>query len=123
MRVVEVEVYSELSNLAVVKPPGRQFPGIVVQGDSLSTLCADAKELSQRMRKLGIQDEELLYLAQGLQEELLARQLHYQAVLSEHGMALPYAQPATAGDLVALVPGGHNGLEINFEVQLRQDRA
>jgi len=32
----EVEVLSEASNYAVIRMPGRHFPGYVVQGDSLS---------------------------------------------------------------------------------------
>ena len=108
MKIAELEVYSEASNHAVIKPPGRQFPGIVVQGDSLSILSAEARELSERLQQLGIQDEELLCLAQGLQEQLLERQLHYQQVLSAHGVALPYSKPANASDLVILVAGGEN---------------
>jgi len=52
MMIVELEVYSEASNQAVIKAPGRQFPGIVVQGDSLSLLGAQARELSARLRQL-----------------------------------------------------------------------
>jgi hypothetical protein len=60
MKLVELEVYSDASNHAVIRPPGRRFPGSVVQGDSLSSLCAEAKELSERIRSLQVQDEELL---------------------------------------------------------------
>ena len=35
MERVEVELFSDGSNDAVVRMPGRQFPGMVVQGDSL----------------------------------------------------------------------------------------
>jgi hypothetical protein len=108
MKIAELEIYSEASNHAVVKAPGRRFPGIVVQGDSLSMLSAEAKELSERLKHLRNQDEELLCLAQGLQEQLLERQLHYQQVLAEHGVALPYSEAAKASDLVVLVPEGNN---------------
>src|SRR5688500_17406813 len=104
MNVVELELYSESSNHAVVRVPGRRFPGAVVQGDSLSILCAESRELSKRLRALPVYDEELFYLAQGLQEKLLDRLLHYQDVLTEHGISLPYQVPATRADLVTLVP-------------------
>jgi hypothetical protein len=104
MKLIELEVYSEASNHAIVRPPGRRFPGSVVQGDSLSILCAEAQELSERIKTLGIQDEELLYLAQGLQEKLLGRLVHYQRVLGEHQIQLPYSRPVSAEDLVELVP-------------------
>jgi hypothetical protein len=38
MTKMEIEVYSEATNQAVVQMPGRQFPGSVIQGDSLSIL-------------------------------------------------------------------------------------
>jgi hypothetical protein len=100
---VELEVYSETSNHAIVRPPGRRFPGSVIQGDSLSILCAEAQALSERIRALQVTDEELLYLAQTHQEKLLDRLLHYQQVLLAHGISLPYEQPAQASDLVVLV--------------------
>lgn len=104
MKFVEFELYSDTSNHAVVRPPSRRFPGSVVQGDSLSILCAEAKEISERIRSLQVSDEELLYLAQGHQEKLLGRLLHYQQVLMAHEIPLPYGQPAQASDLVVLVP-------------------
>lgn len=104
MKRVELEVYSETSNYAIVKPPGRQFPGAVVQGDSLSILCAEAKELAQRIKALNVHDEELLYLARDHQESLLSRLVHYQEVLAEHGIRLPYSEPVSKADLVVLVP-------------------
>lgn len=48
MKIVELEVYSEACNLAVVKPPERRLPGVVVQSDSLSILSTEVKELSER---------------------------------------------------------------------------
>ena len=38
MERVEVELFTDGSNNAVVRMPGRQFPGVVVQGDSKETL-------------------------------------------------------------------------------------
>jgi hypothetical protein len=35
-RAQEPEVLSDVSNNAVVRMPGRRFPGLVIQGDSLS---------------------------------------------------------------------------------------
>jgi hypothetical protein len=103
MKMVELEVFSEASNHAVIRPRGRRFPGAVVQGDSLWSLCDEAKEISERLRSLEISDEELLHLAQMHQENLLSRLLHYQQVLAEHGMSLPYSTPAQASDLVTLI--------------------
>lgn len=100
---VELDVYSRASNHAVIGVPGRRFPGAVVQGDSLSVLCAEAREISEAFRSLGVKDEELLYLAQGHQENLLERLLHYQNVLDAHGIELPYGEKVSESDLVVLV--------------------
>ena len=37
-RATQLEMWSEQVNSAVVRVPGRRFPGVVVQGDSLSIL-------------------------------------------------------------------------------------
>ena len=104
METIQLEVYSQDSNHAIIRPPGRRFPGAVVQGDSLYILCEEAQYISQRLKELAITDEELLYAAQDHQEKLLDRLLHYQAVLAAHGIDLPYASPASLSDLVTLVP-------------------
>src|SRR5688572_427823 len=104
MKTIELEVYSETSNHAIIRATGRSFPGSLVQGDSLSILCAEAKEISERILALDLRDEELLYLAQQHQENLLERLLHYQEVLAAHGIDLPYGEAAQKSDLVALVP-------------------
>jgi len=103
MKTESLEVYSDASNHAVVRPPGRQFPGSVIQGDTLSSLCTDARELSLRLKAIKPHDDELLWIAQGIQEQLLERLLHYQRVLMAHGIPLPYSAPATEGDQVVLV--------------------
>ncbi|HSX59092.1 MAG TPA: hypothetical protein VLF18_02725 [Tahibacter sp.] len=103
MKLVEFEIYSEASNCAVVRVPGRPFPDCVVQGDSLSSLFADSKELSLRLQELGVTDENVLSLAQALQEQLLDRLVHYQRVMAVEGLALPYSTPVSERDLVALV--------------------
>jgi hypothetical protein len=41
-RAAQVEVWSSEVNAAIVRMPGRRFPGAVIQGDSLSILLAHA---------------------------------------------------------------------------------
>lgn len=106
MTTITLSILSEQSNHAVVQVPGRRFPGSVIQGDSLAILCDEAKSLSSRLQELACADEEVLYIAQEHQEKLLRRLLHYQSVLSEHGIPLPYSKPADPGDLVVLIGEG-----------------
>lgn len=37
------ELLTEPTNFAVIQLPGRRFPGVVFQGDSLGSLCADLR--------------------------------------------------------------------------------
>lgn len=53
----ELIVFSDSPNVAVIQVPGRQFPGSVIQGDSLAILCGLARSIHQRASVL--KDEEL----------------------------------------------------------------
>lgn len=102
MKSITLNLLSEQSNHAVVLLPDRQFPGSVIPGDSLTILCSEAKEISQRLQQLGCANEDLLHLALEHQEKLLGRLLHYQEVLAAHGIPLPYSAVAEPSDLVTL---------------------
>src|SRR5579872_6118525 len=101
--VESLEVYARDSNYAVIKPPGRQFPGSVIQGDSLRILCGLAVSVARRVRDHTPEDEESLGDLQELVQLLVGRLLHYQQVLQAHGIELPYALPVTEADLVQLL--------------------
>jgi predicted RNase H-like HicB family nuclease len=90
METKPVEIFSEASNLAIVRVPGRRFPGCVVQGDSLSILLGNAKEVWERVKDSS--DGDLLRAAQALVESLQSRLDHYERVLTEHGIQLPYSK-------------------------------
>lgn len=77
----ELEVYSDASNAVVVRAPGRKFPGVVIQGDTLFNLWDSVASSSDRLA-----DDELA----GIGDELYAVLSHYQRVMEEHGLPLPY---------------------------------
>jgi hypothetical protein len=105
MEVQPLEVYATDSNYAVIKPPGRQFPGCVIQGDSLNHLCRLALGIARWFRDVGPTDDpEVLGDAQELVEHLVGRLIHYQQVLAQHGIELPYTVPLTETDVVKLLP-------------------
>lgn len=103
METLPLEVYATDSNYAVIKPPGRNFPGCVIQGDSLSILCSTIKDVFARLRQNEIHDEELLWDVQDLNNSLVGRILHYQRVLDVHGVPLPYTRRFSDRDLIELV--------------------
>lgn len=90
MRTDKVEIYSDATNAAVMKHPGRRFPGVLVQGDSLHTLCVAADAACKASRGKITEDEyaELNGLRNHLQELLI----HYKNVLSEHQIPLPFSE-------------------------------
>jgi hypothetical protein len=83
-----IEVYDETSNYAIVRMPGRAFPGCVVQGDSLAILLGHARVVLDRARLSP--DEELVGEAEELVEHLESRLAHYESVLRAHGIRRPY---------------------------------
>ncbi len=44
MHTESVEIYSDATNSAVMRHPGRRFPGVLVQGDTLHSMCVAADE-------------------------------------------------------------------------------
>jgi hypothetical protein len=87
----ELEVYSEAPNYAIVRMPGRRFPGCVIQGDSLSILYGLARSINDRVA--GLEDGELADDAADLLNQLKTRLQHYEQVLAEHRIELPYVRP------------------------------
>ena len=88
MRKEAVEIYDDAPNVAVMRHPRRRFPGSLVQGDSLSILCG----LSDRVRKAiedGDMNEAMLELDE-LRWLLWTRLKHYERVLQQHDIRLPY---------------------------------
>lgn len=70
--------------------PGRAFPGIVIQGDSLAILISTVQQVVEQAKQCNNSElEESISL---LQDQLEAYQAHYARVLKEHGMRLPYPE-------------------------------
>ena len=44
---MEVECFSTTVNAVVVRTPGRQFPGVVIQGDSLHIISTQVDEVAR----------------------------------------------------------------------------
>jgi hypothetical protein len=81
----DVKLLSEPRNYAVVHLPGRAFPGVVFQGDSLNILIGEL-EAAAAQEDAG---ERNALLADVI-DHLLEVRAHYEAVLHREGMKLPY---------------------------------
>jgi hypothetical protein len=88
MRVDRVEIFSDATNAAVVRHPGRRFPGLLVQGDTLYSLCRRADLICREVGRGSPAFEEANDLRNALQDYLS----HYKAVQTEHGIALPFSE-------------------------------
>ena len=53
MEHVEVELFTDGGNNAVVRMPGRRSPGVVVQGDSLSVIRGAVADIRDACRAEG----------------------------------------------------------------------
>ncbi len=91
MRIEPVEIYSDATNAAIMRHPGRRFPGFLIQGDSLSVMKSLADDAYSRLS--GIADEEALYALKRLKDALTGDLKHYATVLTEHGIQLPFVEP------------------------------
>ena len=96
MHIEQVEVYSDQTNAVVMRHPGRRFPGLLIQGDTLYALCrqADAACAKARSQLEPEPYQELNELRNTLQRFLS----HYKAVLQEHELPLPFNEiPSSTG--------------------------
>ena len=87
----ELEVFSDLSNYAIVRMPGRNYPGCVVQGDSLSVLLGSVERAHSLALEMG--NSELIDELASLKESLEERLMHYEQVIKGHGFDFPYFRP------------------------------
>ena len=82
------QILSHIPNSGIVQLPGRRFPGIVMQGDTLSNLFDSARVLLAEFKRL--RDEERYYETLMFTEQLQTQLVHYEETLQAQGIQLPY---------------------------------
>ncbi|MDX3588479.1 hypothetical protein OG920_28970 [Streptomyces europaeiscabiei] len=88
MKHIEAELFTDGGNDAVVRLPGRRFPGVLVQGDSLRILRSDVAEVVEACERGDL--EEARDSAGLLLTNLDALLARYEAALGEHEIQRPY---------------------------------
>ncbi|MFD7446669.1 DUF6959 family protein [Streptomyces sp. NPDC059909] len=88
MERVEAELFTDGGNNAVVRLPGRRFPGVLIQGDSLSILRSDVAEVVEAFDQGDI--AEARETAGLLLDDLDALLQRYSAALEAHDIKRPY---------------------------------
>ena len=69
--------------------PSQSFPGLVLQGETLSSLLKLARSTYEK--SLNTTDTELVDTSQQLMESLQKLVSHYEATLNRHNIPLPYS--------------------------------
>lgn len=88
MRTETVEIYSDATNSAVMKHPERRFPGVLIQGDTLYSLCVDADAACKAGR--GSMNHDAYADLNKLRNHLWDFLNQYKCVLAEHQIPLPF---------------------------------
>ena len=86
MKTEPVEIYSDRTNAAVIRHPDRQFPGVLLQGDTLHSLCADIDRALRAMDPGSEAFDELT----SVRDRLWSLKTHYAATLTAHGLSRPF---------------------------------
>jgi hypothetical protein len=80
------ELLSSPSNFAVVQMPGRQFPGVVMQGDTLNAAILSLQSVRRELR-----DDETVAELEIVLDQLVDARTHYEHTCASKGIALPYS--------------------------------
>lgn len=89
MEYMELEVYSQSIDRGVVRMPSQSFPGVVLQGETLSSLLRLAKSAYEKLPNTA--DAELLNTSRELMESIQKIVSHYESTLGKHKIPLPYS--------------------------------
>ncbi|MGL4489790.1 MAG: DUF6959 family protein [Rhizobiaceae bacterium] len=86
MKIEPVEIYSDQTNAAIMRHPGRRFPGVLVQGDTLYGMCLKADDVCGNLGR----ESHSFAEANELRNSLWAYLNHYKATLAAHEIKLPF---------------------------------
>jgi len=89
MEYMELEVYSQSIDRGIIRMPSQNFPGLLLQGETLSTLLRLAKSAHEKSQNTA--DTELIDVSRELMETIQKLVSHYEATLGKHNIPLPYS--------------------------------
>src|SRR6187397_1834242 len=89
MEYMELEVYSQSIDRGVIRMPSQGFPGLLLQGETLSSLLKLAKLTQEKSQTTG--DMELIEASRELVETIQKLVSHFESTLNGHNIPLPYS--------------------------------
>lgn len=93
MEYMELEVYSQSINRAIVKMPSQSFPGLLLQGETLASLLKLAKTVQEKSQNTN--DTELMDTSRELVESIQKLVSHFESTLNRNNIPLPYSTVPT----------------------------
>lgn len=88
MQKVELEMFGNAINSTVIKLPHRQYPGVLIQGDTLWSIYSSVSSVKDLYEDGNLEDakDEIDYLMNQLAGYLRV----YESALAAHGIDRPY---------------------------------
>ncbi|WP_447746855.1 DUF6959 family protein [Variovorax boronicumulans] len=86
--IKKLELLGRPVNFAVVQLPERNYPGVVIQGDTLNGLVRRLEEMKDLVKSNQLED--LTTEIEEMREQLSAARDYYEATCAERGIELPY---------------------------------
>ena len=96
MEYMELEVYSQSIDRGVIRMPSQGFPGLLLQGETLSSLLRLAKSAYERSQNTD--DTELIETSRELMDTIQKLVSHFESTLGRHNIPLPYSTVPTKPD-------------------------
>lgn len=89
------EILGSASNAVVAKSPGRSFPGMLIQGDTLRSILEELDEMIEDANEGNM--TAVRASTEVLRERFIELLTYYEDALSQNGLALPYTTPVKPG--------------------------
>lgn len=83
------ELLDTQGDYSLIKWEGRRFPGLLIQGDTLSILVSDIREVRDLLNEHDV--DEALFATNELLTRMTRIQQAYEVMISSAGVKLPYA--------------------------------
>jgi hypothetical protein len=93
MERIEVELFSHPGNNAIVRMPERRFPGVLIQGDSLSNLRHEVARIAEACTRGDL--NEAREWTESVLEDLDALLEDYSTTLRDQDIPLPFSRRNT----------------------------
>lgn len=96
VETIEFDVWTSIGNLLIAKHPDRNYPGALIQGDTLRCLLDEVEELQEELESGDI--ESVKDISDALKDRLVSWLSQYEVTLRENHLEIPYVNTVSKGD-------------------------